>query len=191
MRPLLLTAAALLMAFPVAAQAATYTGQQARDIKALSAQDTADLLAGRGMGMARPGELNHYSGPAHVLELGDKLGLSVEQRLVVQRSFDRMAGSAKPLGAELVRRERALDQAFKQHSITPADLASETAAIGQLQGRLRAVHLAAHLETRAILTPEQVARYDELRGYANAAPSAAPSSGPDGGRGGHHGMHPG
>ena len=38
-------------------------------------------------------------------------------------------------------------------------------AIGEIQGRLRAVHLAAHLETRAILSPEQVQRYNKLRGY--------------------------
>jgi hypothetical protein len=44
-------------------------------------------------------------------------------------------------------------------------LTAETAAIGEIQGRLRAVHLAAHLETRAILSAQQVAQYDKLRGY--------------------------
>jgi hypothetical protein len=45
------------------------------------------------------------------------------------------------------------------------DLADETA---RLEGELRAAHLAAHLETRAILTQHQVARYAALRGYAGA-----------------------
>ena len=43
-----------------------------------------------------------------------------------------------------------------------------TAAIGDLQGRLRAAHLAAHAETRAVLTEGQVRAYDALRGYSRA-----------------------
>ena len=46
----------------------------------------------------------------------------------------------------------------------PSALAEATAAIGALQGSLRAVHLAAHLETRALLTPQQIVRYQHLRG---------------------------
>jgi len=49
-----------------------------------------------------------------------------------------------------------------------------------VQGRLRAVHLGAHLEMRRILTPGQVAVYDMLRGYGESA--AAPQA--------HHGTHP-
>jgi hypothetical protein len=37
---------------------------------------------------------------------------------------------------------------------------------------LRAVHLAAHLETRPLLDPEQIATYRRLRGYG-AAPVPA------------------
>ncbi len=37
------------VALPAAAQDMGYAGQQSRDIRALSAQETADLLAGRGM----------------------------------------------------------------------------------------------------------------------------------------------
>lgn len=186
MRVLPLIAAALWLAPPAASQTG-YAGQQTREIKALSAQETADLLAGRGMGMARAAELNRHPGPMHVLESGGELGLTAGQRAAVQRSFDRMTALAKPLGAELVRRERALDEAFARRSITPADLAGQTAAIGRVQGRLRAVHLAAHLETRAVLTPEQVARYDGLRGYTGAAAPGTPGDAPGGGAGGHGG----
>jgi hypothetical protein len=42
-----------------------------------------------------------------------------------------------------------------------------TGAIAELQGRLRAVHLSAHLETRALLNPDQIARYEQLRGYGD------------------------
>ena len=57
---------------------------QTRAIKALSDQQIADLRAGRGMGMALPAELNGYPGPAHVLELADKLELTPDQRASVQ-----------------------------------------------------------------------------------------------------------
>src|SRR6516162_6595056 len=40
---------------------------------------------------------------------------------------------------------------------------STAAAIAEQQGRLRAVHLSAHLETRALLNPEQVARTNSFR----------------------------
>jgi hypothetical protein len=76
--------------------------------------------------------------------------------------------AAKPLGAELIERERALDQLFAKGDISPDRLAAATAAIGELQGRLRKVHLAAHLETRALLNPDQIARYQQLRGYGDS-----------------------
>lgn len=172
----------LFAALPAAAQTAGYAGQQSREIKALSAQEQADLLAGRGMGLARAGELNHHPGPAHVLELRDKLGLTPDQVEAVRASFRRMEASAKPLGADLVERERALDGAFRDGTATPARMAADTEAIGTLQGRLRAVHLTAHLEMRAVLTPAQIAMYDSLRGYTGNGP---------GGPAGHQGMHRG
>lgn len=187
MRALVLAALASLAFLPVAAQTSTppggYAGQQSREVKALSAQEMADLTAGRGMGLARVAELNHHPGPAHVLELRDRLGLTPAQVEAVQASFVRMEAAAKQLGAELIGRERALDDAFKAGTVTPAGMASATEEIGTLQGRLRAVHLAAHLDMRVVLTAEQVASYDALRGYAGpgAAPAAAPA----------HRMHPG
>ena len=149
-----------------------YAGQQSRDIKALSAQEQADLLAGLGMGMARAGELNHYPGPAHVLELKDKLTLTPGQATAVAASFERMAAAAKPLGAALVHEERELDAAFQAGSVNDRSFASRTARIAAMQGRLRAMHLRAHLEMRRVLTAQQIANYDTLRGYADGSPAA-------------------
>jgi Spy/CpxP family protein refolding chaperone len=148
-----------------------YAGQQTRSIKALSDDDTAALLKGAGMGMAKAAELNGYPGPAHVLELADQLKLSDGQRRQIQNIFDRMSAAAKPLGAELVEHERALDQLFAKGEISTDRLARETTAIGELGGRLRSVHLAAHLETRALLSPDQIGTYERLRGYRDAGPS--------------------
>jgi Spy/CpxP family protein refolding chaperone len=149
-----------------------YAGQQARTIKALSPNDIAGLLKGEGMGMAKAAELNGYPGPIHALSLAKELKVTEVQRQLVQAIFDRMSAAAKPLGAKLVEREQALDQLFARGGITPDRLAAEIAAIAELQGRLRSVHLAAHLETRALLSADQIALYQQLRGYGDpAAPS--------------------
>jgi hypothetical protein len=103
------------------------------------------------MGMAKAAELNGYPGPLHVLRLVVKLALTEIQRRDVQAIFDRMNAAAKPLGGELIAQEQALDQLFAKGEITQDRLAAATAAIAELQGRLRAVHLSAHLETRALL----------------------------------------
>jgi Spy/CpxP family protein refolding chaperone len=161
----LLALAACSLAVPVLAADMPYAGQQARTIKALSDEDIAALRKGEGMGMAKAAELNGYPGPAHVLALAAQLGLTESQRREVSAIFDRMSAAAKLLGGELIAREQALDQLFAKGEITPDRLAAETAAIAELQGRLRAVHLAAHLETRALLQPDQIARYEQLRGY--------------------------
>ena len=146
-------------------------GQQTRTIKALSGEEIAALLNGEGMGFAKAAELNCYPGPAHVLTLAQELKLTDQQLQQVQAIFDRMSAAAKPLGAELVERERVLDQLFANDQITPDRLAVETAAIAELQGRLRCAHLAAHLETRALLTADQIALYQRLRGYGEPGAS--------------------
>ena len=142
-----------------------YVGQQSRDIKALSGEDIAVLRSGDGMGLAKAAELNGYPGPRHVLALLRELRLSDTQAAQVTEIRDRMSAAARPLGDELIDRERSLDQLFAQREITSERLIATTAEIGEIQGRLRAVHLAAHLETRAILSAEQIAQYDKLRGY--------------------------
>jgi Spy/CpxP family protein refolding chaperone len=152
---------------PVLAEAPPipYAGQQTRAIKALSAEDIAALLKGEGMGFAKAAELNGYPGPRHVLDLGAQLKLTADQRQRVQAIFDRMSAAAKPLGAELIERERVLDQLFQKGDISPDRLTTETSGIAEVQGRLRSVHLSAHLETRALLTADQIATYQQLRGY--------------------------
>jgi hypothetical protein len=170
-QPILAALAIFALALPaIAAEMPTtpYAGQQARQIKALSDDDINALRKGEGMGMAKAAELNGYPGPAHVLSMAKQLGLTPDQLRHVTAIFDQMSAAAKPLGGELIAREQMLDQLFAKGDITPERLASETTAIGELEGRLRSVHLAAHLETRALLQPGQIALYQQLRGYENS-----------------------
>jgi Spy/CpxP family protein refolding chaperone len=157
--------------------ASPYAGEEARAISSLSAGDVADLLAGKGWGFAKPAELNGYPGPLHVLQLDEKLKLTPEQRAQIQAIFDRMAAGARETGAKFVEAERALDAAFRSAAIDEVTLAERVAAAEALRAELRRIHLAAHLETTPILTPEQRHAYVMLRGY---------SSDPMPGHGQHH-----
>jgi Spy/CpxP family protein refolding chaperone len=77
-----------------------------------------------------------------------------------------MRGEAVRLGHLIVKHERELDATFAKGEIDTGRLHAATAEIARLQGDLRAAHLAAHLEMRRLLSPQQIAKYDELRGYA-------------------------
>jgi Spy/CpxP family protein refolding chaperone len=148
---------------------APYVGQETREIKALSAEEIRGYLAGDGMALAKAAELNHYPGPRHVLDMADKLQVSDDQRARSHTLFDSMNAEAKKLGAELIEKERLLDSRFAAANISDAELRRLIAEIAALQGRLRTAHLNAHLAQRALLTPEQIDRYDALRGYQDAA----------------------
>jgi Heavy-metal resistance len=153
-----------------AAQHQPYAGLHTRPIKALSDQQVHDLKAGRGMSLALAAELNGYPGPLHVLELGEGLGLTAEQRTRVQSLFNGMKAEAIPLGEKLIAQETDLDRQFSTKDVTPASLAAATAAIGETQGALRNTHLKYHLATLEILTAGQIERYTALRGYQGHQP---------------------
>jgi Spy/CpxP family protein refolding chaperone len=163
-----LAAAALALSLsPSAAQSPQpYAGLQSRTIKALSEQQIADLKAGRGMSLALAAELNGYPGPMHVLEHADALDLFEAQRTKMQGFMAAMKAEAVPLGEQLIAQEARLDRQFADKTITPASLTAALQEIGSTQAALRAAHLKHHLLAAELLTPAQLARYAELRGYA-------------------------
>jgi Spy/CpxP family protein refolding chaperone len=171
------TAIALCPPLAVAQTPQPYAGLETRPIKALSAQQIADLKAGRGMGFALAAELNGYPGPVHVLELADQLGLTGDQKAEMTRLFDAMKAEAVPLGERLIAQEAALDALFAERRASDDTVGAATAEIGTTQGQLRAAHLKYHLATLQALQPEQVRRYGELRGYTNAAPNTGTNTG--------------
>ena len=167
-----LSSAVILSAFAFvntasAAPPSSYAGQDQREIKALSSEEIEGYLAGKGAGLAKAAELNHYPGPAHVLELADKLQLSEEQKKRTQAIFDAMQQEAIKQGKALVEKERELDRLFATGGATSGSLRSTLKQIGELQAGVRWSHLQAHIEQKAVLTKTQVALYDELRGYTS------------------------
>ena len=161
--------ALLLFALPALAQPASqpYAGSQNRPLKALSEKQVADLKAGRGMGMALPAELNGYPGPLHVLEHADTLGLTSEQRGRTRALFEAMKAEAMRLGERLISEEMALERLFATRTVQPSTLAAATSAVAATQGELRATHLRYHLAMMDVLTPDQVQRYGQVRGYGS------------------------
>ena len=169
-----------------AASPSPYAGDTTRAVKALSAAELDDLAAGRGMGLARAAELNGHPGPMHARELSSELGLTPDQVRRLAAIEAAMRAEARRLGAEIVAAERTLDEGFAMRRLDAPAVERLTAEIGLLAGRLRGVHLAAHVETAAVLTRHQIHRYDVLRGYADAPAAAGEETAPAGGH--HH--HP-
>lgn len=148
-------------------QHSSYSGEEKRTIKSLSDDDVKNYLEGKGMGLAKAAELNGYPGPMHVLENESGLELGAEQKKAVQDSFDKMKQKAVELGKQIVEHEKELDALFEKAEVTSEVLQSKTREIAQLQGELRNAHLQAHLEMKKVLSPEQVEKYNRLRGYKN------------------------
>jgi Spy/CpxP family protein refolding chaperone len=145
--------------------ASPYAGMERRRVKALSEQQIDDLKAGRGMGLSLPAELNGYPGPAHVLELADALRLSDDQRARAKELFEAMKAETMPIGERILSEETALDHLFAEKHATRAELDAVVSRIASAQGDLRAAHLRYHLAMSELLSPVQITRYVELRGY--------------------------
>jgi len=143
-----------------------YAGQQSRPIKSLSADDLAELRRGGGWGLARAAELNGMPGPAHLLELRDRIPLTADQVAAIAAVFERMRAAAVAGGQRLIAGERALEAAFASGTVTAQSLRPLLSEIGRARTALRYTHLAAHLETLPLLTAAQIARYKLLRGYS-------------------------
>jgi Spy/CpxP family protein refolding chaperone len=161
-------AAPLFFCAAVASAAETsspYLGQENREIKALSREEINGYLSGDGMGFAKAAELNHYPGPKHILQLADQLQLSEEQRRRTQAIFEDMNSKAVNFGKQLVEKEQLLESRFADANISDAELGQLVTEISVLQGKIREAHLQAHLAERAVLTADQLVRYDALRGY--------------------------
>lgn len=166
---------------PVAATPHTskYAGEENRTIKSLSADDISELRRGGGWGLAKSAELNGVPGPAHLLELKNEIPLSPEQVAEIETLYEEMKAKAIEQGERLISLERGLEKHFQDRTITEDILQSSLAAIAETQRDLRYTHLATHLKTPGILTEEQIAAYNKLRGYGTPDPCAAVPTGHD------------
>jgi Spy/CpxP family protein refolding chaperone len=145
--------------------ASPYTDMGSREIKALSRDRIEALKTGGGASYALTAELNGFPGPRHVLDLAEKLKLTKEQYRAATRLFHRMKAEAIPLENALIQKERDLEKLFHTRRADENSLFRATAEIGAVESKLRATHLKYHLAMSKVLTPDQHAAYDRLRGY--------------------------
>ncbi len=144
-----------------------YSGQESREIKALSSEDVQAYLSGKGLGFAKAAELNGYPGPSHVLVLATELGLTADQKQRTELLFKGMESKAISLGHPLVEEERKLDRMFAEKTVTAESLNQSLKRISELHGQVRQAHLEVHLAQAEILTPTQLSKYMKLRGYSD------------------------
>ncbi len=150
--------------------ASKYSGQEKRTIKSLSPDDIAELKRGGGWGLAKAAELNGLPGPAHLLELKDDIGLSVNQTQEIQALYNEMNKQAIEYGKRLISQELQLERRFQSDPPSAGDLTTMLTAIERTRTKLRFIHLATHLKTPLILSKQQVATYNKLRGYTANSP---------------------
>ena len=137
-------------------------------IRGLTPEQIDAYASGKGATMALPAELNGHPGPAHALDLAERLRLTPEQRAEMERLRDGMRADAIEKGEELLALHKALDDGFRNATLDEDALAALLQEIGRKDAELRFVHLRAHFEAAEILTPHQKALYAELRGYGRA-----------------------
>jgi len=143
-----------------------YSGQEQRELKSLSPEEISGYLAGKGMGLAKPAELNHFPGPKHVLKLATQLALSEVQRTQTETIYEAMRGKAIEYGYQLVKHEKEIERLFSEGDVSPMLLEKALNESAKIRAKLRLVHLVAHIEQKVILSQAQIRLYDKLRGYS-------------------------
>lgn len=149
------------------AAAFTYAGRYDPTdiIRSLTPEEIVQIERGEGAGFALPAELNGVPGPRHVLDLARELDLSHDQAAQVQAVYAEMQAAVIPAGRRYLDALRALEEDFRAGVLTEAELHAGVAEVKRLEGELAVSHLTAHLRTAELLTPDQIAAYNRLRGY--------------------------
>jgi Spy/CpxP family protein refolding chaperone len=125
---------------------------------------------------AQPAPVEHvmqsdraYPGIGPVLDMADELHLSDFQRQQLRALATRVQNETNALQREIAALEQRLNRGFAEQTIDPLRIDGLTTRIGQLEGRLRAAELMARLDAKAILLPEQLARFGALSTGATGA----------------------
>ncbi len=148
--------------------ASPYAGFETRTIKGLSETDIEELRRGGGWGLALAAELNGAPGPAHLLELRDEIPLLADQVAAIQAIFAEMQDEAIEAGSRLIEAEAAIETAFGAGEFDDSRLRSLIAEAEATRAELRFIHLSRHLSTPPLLSADQIARYNTLRGYGSS-----------------------
>lgn len=157
-----------LSSIAIAGSEPNFSGKDHSNLKSLSQTEIDGYLSGKGMGLAKPAELNRFPGPKHVIEFANELALSTDQRKQTQKIYSAMKNRASEYGRLFVLNEEKIEQLFSENTVTPALLEKALRNSEEIRSKLRGVHLAAHIEQKALLSEQQVRLYDNLRGHTGS-----------------------
>lgn len=146
-----------------------YAGLRTVEGTSMTAEEVGELRSGAGMRLALPAELNGYPGPRHVIDMAEAMGVDPGTLAEVERVRAEMASAAIAKGEEVIAADRELARAFREGGATDGEIERLTGTLARARGELQAIHLEAHLRTRALLTSAQVESYRRLRGYGPPA----------------------
>jgi Spy/CpxP family protein refolding chaperone len=142
---------------------------QGHEIRSLSPTQVQALQDGDEASFAWAAERNGYPGAQHILELASKLELSDDQVTRVTQLRDETRQAAQTVGAQVLQSYVDLEALFRAGNVGPSAMQTASERTGTLEGQLMSIHLAAHIQARTILTAQQNAEYQQLRGYEDAA----------------------
>jgi Spy/CpxP family protein refolding chaperone len=118
---------------------------------------------GRGFGLAFAADQNGYPGPMHILELKDRLKLTMDQEAKAQELMHAMFAEARPKSARLLEAEAKLRRLFAERVADEAAVRAAVVEVERARSDVRLVHLLTHLKTRDLLSEDQRRLYHEAR----------------------------
>jgi hypothetical protein len=139
-------------------------GNPGPTIRGLSPNDVSEIRAGAGAGLARAAELNGLPGPRHTLDLADELRLTGDQRTQIHAVIAAMHEEATRLGPTFLRAQERFEDDLRDPAQRDRALRACHPELTELRGELERVHLRAHIAAADLLSADQIATYNRLRG---------------------------
>jgi len=112
--------------------------------------------------MALVAEINHYASPQSVIELKKQLALTPDELLKVTAINTELIRKKKEMGRFIIKNERVLDSLLRIKQINDGNLVFFGQRTDLYRGELRNAILQAYLKVSAILTAEQLKKYQQL-----------------------------
>ena len=113
-------------------------------------------------GLQAVADHNHYPSPRKVLLLQKELQLNDRQMAAISLINKTLQGKINEMNGFLITNERTIDSLFRYKKVNNGLLIFYTNRYGLYQGELRNALLQACLKTEAILTGQQIKKYDSL-----------------------------
>ena len=116
-------------------------------------------------GLIAVADRHQYPFPQKVLQLQKQLALNPRQVIVLTSIDKDLKRKVKEMNGFLITNEDTMDSLFRNHHLNNGRLIFYTNRYGLYQGELRNALLQACLKAEAILTNQQIKKYNQLQGF--------------------------